>query len=536
MHPASVCVPLASRAVAPAVREGSVLGGRYELRHELARGGMGTVWVAEDPLLSRRVAVKILDPVIGADDKIRARFRREAVTAAAVTHPNIVATYDTGDDDGVAYIVMELVDGRTLRRVLDDEGRLPVARSADIAYQVADALALAHARGLIHRDIKPGNVLLQPDGRVKVTDFGIAKATNADDDLTRPGMVVGTARYLAPEQVDGRPVDTRADVYSLGLVLYEMLAGAAPFAADSDIATAVARLTADPRSIRAERPDVPPGLAAVVDRALARDPDARLPNAVAFRDSVAPFRAEHPTAGDLTAPGRISSRTVTAMARPVPAAASPSTRPSPPLARPAARERRAPPRPRWSLRVAIWIVAPALGFGAGYGAWRVTHRHHSPAPRATVASVHALTVAHVHDLDPRSDGGDGSENPAQVANVIDGNPATVWSTDTYRDSRFFGGFKPGVGLVFDLSATHEVTALRVASPDTGWSASVYAGAIDAPDLAGWGAPLVSRSDLGTAATLTLTSTVHARYVLLWFTELPPALKLRITGVQILGTS
>ncbi|MGZ7018613.1 MAG: serine/threonine-protein kinase, partial [Acidimicrobiia bacterium] len=243
------------------LQPGRVLGGRYRLEREIARGGMGTVWDADDPLLARHVAVKTLDVAIGMDETIRARFRREAVTAAAVTHPNIVATYDTGEDDGVAYIVMELVHGITLRQLIDRDGALPVAQAADITYQVADALSVAHARGLVHRDVKPGNVLVQPDGRVKVTDFGIAKAADSGgEELTRTGMVVGTARYLAPEQVDGRDVDERVDLYSLGLVLYEMLCGKAPFEADTDIATAVARLTTPPRSIRLECPAVPPGL------------------------------------------------------------------------------------------------------------------------------------------------------------------------------------------------------------------------------------------------------------------------------------
>ncbi|HMF82304.1 MAG TPA: protein kinase, partial [Acidimicrobiia bacterium] len=203
---------------------GRILGGRYRLDRELARGGMATVWVAEDPLLSRRVAVKLLLPQLAVDDALRVRFRNEAIAAAKLTHPGIVATYDTGDDDGTAYIVMELVEGTTLRRVIDERERLPVRDAVDISSQVADALEHAHRQGLVHRDIKPANVLVQPDGRVKVTDFGIAKAAGGDD-LTRTGTVVGTARYLAPEQVNGHPVDGRADVYALGLILYEMLAG-----------------------------------------------------------------------------------------------------------------------------------------------------------------------------------------------------------------------------------------------------------------------------------------------------------------------
>src|SRR6478752_840519 len=268
--------------MAEPLEPGRVLGGRYRLERVIARGGMGTVWEADDPLLARHIAIKTLDAAIGMDESIRARFRREAVTAAAVTHPNIVATYDTGEDDGVAYIVMELVHGITLRQLIDRDGAVPVDDAAAIAYQVADALAVAHARGLVHRDVKPGNVLVQPDGRAKVTDFGIAKAADSgDDELTRTGMVVGTARYLAPEQVDGRVVDERVDIYSLGLVLYEMLCGKAPFEADTDIATAVARLTAPPRPISLECPAVSPALEHVIDRALTKDPADRWPSALA---------------------------------------------------------------------------------------------------------------------------------------------------------------------------------------------------------------------------------------------------------------
>ncbi|MFI5054715.1 MAG: protein kinase, partial [Acidimicrobiia bacterium] len=187
---------------------GRVLGGRYRLVEPLARGGMATVWIADDPVLSRRVAVKVLRPDLAEDDATRARFRREAIAAAKVSHPNIVSTYDTGDDDGVAYIVMELVDGPTLRHLIDAHGGLPVLEVMRVGSEVADALAAAHRAGLVHRDVKPANVLVPPTGPIKVTDFGIAKAVGSDD-LTRTGTVMGTARYLAPEQVNGRPTDPR---------------------------------------------------------------------------------------------------------------------------------------------------------------------------------------------------------------------------------------------------------------------------------------------------------------------------------------
>src|SRR5215475_2675571 len=230
---------------------------------------MATVWVADDPVLSRRVAVKILRADLAADEGTRARFRHEAIAAARLSHPNIVSTYDTGDDDGIAYIVMELVEGPTLRHLIDQQGGLPVGDVIRIGKQVAEALDAAHRAGLVHRDVKPANVLVPASGPVKVTDFGIAKAAGGDD-LTRTGTVMGTARYLAPEQVNGHGTDARTDVYGLGLLLFEMCTGHTPFGGDTEVATAMARLTTVAPSIRAERRDIPAELDDLVHRCLAR--------------------------------------------------------------------------------------------------------------------------------------------------------------------------------------------------------------------------------------------------------------------------
>ena len=264
---------------------GTILGGRYRLVEPLARGGMATVWIADDPVLSRRVAVKILRSDLAIDEGTRARFRHEAIAAARLSHPNIVSTYDTGDDDGVAYIVMELIDGPTLRHLIDQRGGLPVAEVIRIGKQVADALDAAHRAGLVHRDVKPANVLVPPAGPVKVTDFGIAKAAGTDD-LTRTGTVMGTARYLSPEQVNGRPTDARTDVYALGLLLYEALLGHPPFGGDTDIATAMARLTTSAPAVRAERPEVSQALDDVIHRCMARQPAARFSSAAEVRDAL----------------------------------------------------------------------------------------------------------------------------------------------------------------------------------------------------------------------------------------------------------
>jgi serine/threonine-protein kinase len=252
---------------------------------------MAAVWVADDPVLSRRVAVKILREDLAADERTRARFRHEAIAAARLNHPNVVATYDTGDDDGTAYIVMELIDGPTLRQVLHEQGRLPIGDAIRIGIQVADALEAAHRAGIVHRDVKPPNVLVPPGRPVKVTDFGIAKATGGDD-LTRTGAVMGTARYLSPEQVNGKPTDARTDVYALGLLLYEMLCGRPPFGGDTDVSTAMARLTTSVPSIRAQRAGVPQSLDDIVHRCLARDPARRFASAADVRAALGGVRPD----------------------------------------------------------------------------------------------------------------------------------------------------------------------------------------------------------------------------------------------------
>jgi len=324
---------------------GRVLDGRYRLVSPVARGGMATVWDAEDTLLARRVAVKILHPELAFDAALRARFRNEAVAAARLADPYIVATYDTGDDDGVGYIVMEFVDGPTLRRVLDVQGRLAVIDTVRIGREVASALAAAHREGIVHRDVKPANVLVPAEGPAKVTDFGIAKAGTGAE-LTRTGTVVGTARYLAPEQLRGEPVDPRTDLYALGLVLYEMLAGELPFHGDTEMAVAVARLSTPPAPIRQLRPDVPAGLARLVMACLALEPADRPPTARA----IAEFLSDRPRD---TGPERPRDGTRTVV-MPQPEAAPARPRPAPPR-----RRRRGPIA---ALAVLLFVAGAAAGY------------------------------------------------------------------------------------------------------------------------------------------------------------------------------
>ncbi|MGB8858770.1 MAG: protein kinase [Ilumatobacteraceae bacterium] len=258
----------------------AILVQRYRLERRLAQGGMAEVWLGTDLSLTRQVAVKLLKPALAADPVVAERFRREAIAVAQLSHPNIVAVYDAVDDtiggEKRQAVVMQLVNGKSLRQLLDEQKRLSPDLTMHIGACMASALDYAHQANLVHRDVKPGNILITPDGRVLLTDFGIAKGLgSSDDDLTSPNVMMGTAKYLSPEQVRGRKLDGRADLYSLGLVLYECLAGRVPFLGETDADTALARLNRDPTDLTRLRPTLPYGLAPLIHRLLSRKPDDR---------------------------------------------------------------------------------------------------------------------------------------------------------------------------------------------------------------------------------------------------------------------
>jgi eukaryotic-like serine/threonine-protein kinase len=258
----------------------TIVDGRYRIISRLGSGGMADVYLAEDTQLGRRVALKLLYRRFAEDAEFVERFRREASSAAGLQHPNVVQVFDRGEWDGTYYIAMEYLEGRNLKQVVRDHGPLEPALAVDIVLQILKAARFAHRRGIVHRDIKPHNVIVDDEGRAKVTDFGIARAGASD--MTETGSIMGTAQYLSPEQAQGQPVDARADLYSIGIVLYELLTGAPPFDAESPVTIALKQVTEDPIPPMQLNPAVPPALDAVVMRALRKQPAERYQDADAF--------------------------------------------------------------------------------------------------------------------------------------------------------------------------------------------------------------------------------------------------------------
>jgi serine/threonine-protein kinase len=342
---------------------------RYLIRRKLGSGGMADVYLAEDQELGRRVALKLLNDRHASDDQFVERFRREAQNAAGLNHPSIVSIFDRGQAEGTYYIAMEFLDGRTLKALLVRNGPTPIPIAIDYSRQILGALAFAHRHGIVHRDIKPHNIVVGPDGRLKVTDFGIARSGASQ--MTEAGSIVGTAQYLSPEQARGAAVDPRSDLYSLGIVLYEMLTGSVPFTGDAPVEIAMKHLSSVPEPPSSKREEVPHDLDAVVMRALAKDPDQRYDSAeemeadlarVARGLAVSP-RTEEAMTQVLAGTGVVAAQTIV---KPPPQAVAP---PAPPPYRPASSsyyEYAEAPRRRSVWPWVLGVLAAVIAAGAGY--------------------------------------------------------------------------------------------------------------------------------------------------------------------------
>jgi serine/threonine-protein kinase len=451
---------------------------------------MGAVWRARDEVLGRPVAVKVLHERLAHDPDVLERFRLEAVAAARLSHPNVVRVFDTGIDDGVCFIVMELFEGTTLEDLLRSDGPLSPAEAARLMRSVLQGLAHAHGQGVIHRDVKPGNVLIDRSGLVKVTDFGIAKAAFATSDLTTTGDLLGTARYLAPEQVTGGGVDRRADLYSCGVVLYESLTGRVPFEGDTHLATATMRLTVEPPPPGRLRPGIPRGVEAATMRALARDPEERFHSAE-----------------DMSA----------ALDRAAPSPHAPRTSPA-----------RSEPGSRRTSVFRSWMAVPlllvALAAVAVVGFTLVAPLFDNEGEGAGEASGDAgpaaIRVVQALSFDPPP--GDGSEHDEALDLATDGDPATFWTTEGYTTPDL-GGAKDGVGIVFDVGNPREFGSMVLHTDSPGFAFSVHIG--EAPDAFDLDAPLSSGGETSFSAEdgmeLAFEPT-RTRYLMLWITELVQA--------------
>lgn len=462
----------------------TLLGGRYRLDHLIGRGGMAAVWSATDTLLDRPVAIKRLHAGLLADAEHAERFRREAVLVARLSHPNLVRLLDRGEDADGPYLVMELVDGENLRARIKREGSLDPDEAARICAEVGRALSYAHAQGVVHRDIKAQNVLLTAEGGVKLADFGIARLieTEGEPGLTKTDMLLGSADYLSPEQADGRPLDARSDIYSLGILLYECLTGVLPFRGEGFVAVAMKHCSEpmpDPRTLA---PAVPEWLAACTLRAAAKDPSVRYPDAdrmVAALEGRDPGTAVMPV---VVVPDDSDEDTA---------------------------RRRRPRRGRRVTAVALALVV-LLAAGA-LGAFLLLPGDDG-AP-AEVASV-PLTISAVRDYDPQ--GNDQAENPAERGYAVDGDPGTAWYTERYQTTPEFGGLKSGVGLVLRLTAPAVATEMVVTSPTPGARFQVLG-----PLTSGNREVLASGTMSGADQAIPLKAAAPSRVYVLWFTSLVP---------------
>jgi serine/threonine-protein kinase len=487
---------------------GTLLSKRYRLDAQVGSGGMSTVYRAFDTVLERQVAIKLMHREIAGDSDQLERFRREARAVAQLNHPHVVGVIDAGEEgeaDGFAtpYIVFEYVEGETLKERIRRNGRLGVAESIAYAIEIARALGAAHERQIVHRDVKPQNVLIDEEGAAKVTDFGIARTLHQEG-LTADGRVLGTTDYVSPEQALGHAVSGQSDLYSLGIVLFEMLTGDVPFKGDNQVAVAMKHVREELPDVQIRRPEVSAALAAVLDRATSKELDRRYPDAESLIADL-----EQVLAIETARHGQVTGEATTVL-----------------RSLPTETRKRLPLRARNSTKalLALVIVGVLVATGlallaAGQTERGTGSRAGAPAPPGEPQEV-ILKQRAPADFDPI--GGDG-EHPEQASAVVDGIASSTWSTERYDGGTLN---KAGVGLVIDASPGVAATELEIRTPTPGFEAAVYVAPTsipsDAPPSAGW--TKVSAENIAVARDqkiqLDTAGNAYRRY-LVWITKLPP---------------
>ena len=485
---------------------GTVLSGRYRLEAKLGSGGMSTVYLARDQTLDRQVAVKVMHREMSEQADQLERFRQEARSVAKLSHPNVVSVIDAGEDGGHPYIVFEYVEGETLKQRINRDGALAPQEAIAYAIEIARGISMAHARNMVHRDIKPQNILIDAEGRAKLTDFGISRQLEQDG-MTATGRVLGTTDYVAPEQAMGRKVDPRTDIYSLGVVLYEMLVGQVPFSADSQVGVAMKHVNEELPDVQRRRPEVSAAVALVVERSTTKDPAERYQQVGEMIDDLSTaLEVEAARAGSTTGEA-------TSVLDAVP---------------PPKRKLSGGRRWSWAAAVGLLLIISAVllvvfvisGGGVGGGG-------------ANQDKGKAISISSATDYDPQ---GDGEEVPNKVGLAVDGDPTgTAWETEHYESDTFAGtktGPDPGVGIYVTAGASAKPVKMVVRTPTPGWDAQVFAGDSGPPEeLTEWGEPVGITVDATSTTEIELTVPSPARYFLLWFNKASEA-KDQYGGYQV----
>src|SRR5918994_1865369 len=481
---------------------GTQLNGRYRLDAQVGAGGMSTVYRAFDATLERRVAIKLMHRDIAGDSDQLERFRREARAVAQLSHPHVVGVIDAGEEDGRPYIVFEYVEGETLKDRIRRLGRLPVDEAIAYAIEIARALSAAHSRGIVHRDVKPQNVLVDEEGSAKVTDFGIARSMD-DSGLTADGRVLGTTDYVSPEQALGHDVNGQSDIYSLGVVLDEMLTGDVPFHGENQVSVAMKHVREDMPDLQARRPEASATLASVLDRMTDKDLHRRYPDIdTLVADLEEALAIEAARSGTSTGEATAVLRTL------------------PPSAR-----RRLPFRLRHPLPVAATILLLMVGVSLVVlllkeGVDRTERGTGSGSIEAPAGEkVVSVASTSANDYDPL---GDDDEHPELAPLVVDRAPDTTWTSESYS-SGLEGANKAGVGVYLDAKPGVEAVRMEIQSPQQGWRAEIFGASGSLPESidAGWerlGGGVV-RSDQQRFRLA--ASGERYRFYLVWITELPP---------------